>query len=108
LNAFTTPQFLAWLDEKMAAYEGKVIPPTPVLEGRLNDQVREQLRESITKRVLEKAKIDDQVDEAMAARSEKLADAAEDLSDRVAGELEDNPQRHWAEVVDDFAVSVAE
>jgi hypothetical protein len=27
LNAMTTPQFIAWLDSKMAQYEGKLIPP---------------------------------------------------------------------------------
>jgi hypothetical protein len=107
LNAFTTPEFIGWLDEKMAEFSGKVVPPPPILEERLNDHVRQRVRESIVERVLSEARVDDRVEEAVASLSARLAGVAAELPARVADDLEDDPQRHWAEVVDDFAVSVA-
>jgi hypothetical protein len=106
LNAFTTVDFIDWLDKKMSKYWGKIVPSDSILKERLKEQVRQQLHESITKRVLEEARIDDQVEEEMATRSKKLADATQDLSDRVAGELDDDPRRHWADVVDARAESI--
>ena len=41
LNAMTTPQFIAWLDGKMAAYH-KLVPPPDVLECRIARAHREQ------------------------------------------------------------------
>ena len=38
LNAMDTPQFLEWLDAKMAPYEKKLIPPQPVIFTRLRDR----------------------------------------------------------------------
>jgi hypothetical protein len=107
LNAFTTPRFIEWLDEKMADFAGKVVPPAPILEERLNDQVRQRVRDSIVERVLSEARVDDRVEEAMAGHSARLAGVAAELPDRVEDDLQDDPQRHWAAVVDDFAVSVA-
>jgi hypothetical protein len=107
LNAFTTPEFIGWLDEKMADYEGKLIPPDDVLEERFNDQVRQRVRDSIVEQVLSEARVDDRVGEALASHSARLAEVAAELPERVADDLQDDPQQHWAAVVDDVAADVA-
>ena len=41
LNAMTTPQFIAWLDDKMAAFgNGKLVPPARVLTDDLSEHAR--------------------------------------------------------------------
>jgi hypothetical protein len=106
LNAFTTPQFIEWLDRKMADRAGKVVPPARTLAERLNERVRQRLRDAIVARVLAEARIDDQVDAAMGALSERLVGVAAGLADRVNEELKDDPQRYWADAVGDLAESV--
>jgi hypothetical protein len=39
LNAMTTPQFIAWLDDKMEAHVGKLIPPPDVLTAELDKRL---------------------------------------------------------------------
>jgi hypothetical protein len=108
LNVFTTRRFIEWLDEKMEPFEGKIIPPDPVLVERLEDRVREQLRRSIVGRVLAEARVDDQVQQAMAGLSARLADEAAGLPGLVKRELGDDPQSYWADVVDARAEQVTE
>jgi hypothetical protein len=68
LNAMTTPQLIAWLDEKMAAYaSGKLIPPPNVLEQELADRIESKVRAAITERILREAKFDEQVATTIAA-----------------------------------------
>jgi hypothetical protein len=107
LNAFTTQQFIEWLDRKISDFAGKLIPPDAILIERLNHQVRERLRESITDQVLAEARVDDRVNEALDGLSSRLAGVVADLSERVEEDLQDNPQQHWSAVVDDLAQSVA-
>jgi hypothetical protein len=99
LNAFTTPQFIAWLDGKMAPYLGKVVPPTAVLAETLDGKVRARLRDAITHQVLAKARIDEQVSDAYSRLSARIDHLVTELTERVAGDLEDDPLRHWEEVV---------
>jgi hypothetical protein len=108
LNAFTSPQFIAWLDGKMAAFSGKVIPPAAILAERLESGVRKRVRESITKRVLAEARVDDQVDRAMAELGPRMADVTAELPGLVAADLHDDPRRHWTETVAARAENVAE
>jgi hypothetical protein len=106
LNAFTMPQFLEWLDMKMADFAGKVRPPVPVMVTRLNDQVRQQLRDSIVASVLSEARIEDRVNEAVTAMSGRIAGVVAELPARVSEDLRSNSRRHWAHVVDDLARQV--
>ena len=39
LNAMTTPEFIEWLDDKMAEHDGKLIPPADVLEKELAELI---------------------------------------------------------------------
>ena len=66
LNAFTTRDFIDWLDELMEGYSGKLIPPPDVLAASLIQRLQTRLREEITNRVLAKARVEDQVRKAEA------------------------------------------
>jgi hypothetical protein len=68
LNAMTTPQLIQWLDQKMADHgDGKLIPPTHVLEQELAERIENKVRAAITERILREANLDDQVAAAVAA-----------------------------------------
>src|SRR5262245_17089091 len=54
LNAMTTPQFIAWLDKKMAPYQ-KLVPPLAVLEAELDKVVEAKVRAAIVDEILKKA-----------------------------------------------------
>ena len=66
LNAMTTPQFIAWLDGKMAKYS-KLIPPADVLESELSERIEAKFRADLTERILREAGFEDQVAAAVAA-----------------------------------------
>jgi hypothetical protein len=66
LNAMSTPEFIAWLDEKMSAY-GKLIPPADVIEAELNKSVEAKVRAAVTARILREAGFENQVAAAIAA-----------------------------------------
>ena len=66
LNAMTTPQFIEWLDGKLADYD-KLIPPPVVVAVKLEQLLKKRLRELITERILREAGLDRQVEEAFAA-----------------------------------------
>src|SRR5262249_3761982 len=65
LNAMTTPQFIEWLDAKMAGY-AKLIPPTDTLAEELSARVEDKVREAIVARILREANVDGQVAAAIA------------------------------------------
>jgi hypothetical protein len=68
LNAMTTPQFIAWLDGKMAEHGiGKLIPPDHILSRFLDWRLRDEVREAVTERILREANLERQVEEALAA-----------------------------------------
>ena len=68
LNAMTTPQFIAWLDQKMAAHgSGKLIPPPDVLEAELAKRIESKVRAAHTERILREAGLDGQVAATIAA-----------------------------------------
>ena len=73
LNAMTTPQFIEWLDGKMAAYH-KLVPPPEVLESELHERIENKVREAITERILREANFDAQVAAALAEIEKPDAD----------------------------------
>jgi hypothetical protein len=103
LNALTTRQFIDFLDGKLADYQGKLIPPANVLAKRLADRTEQGVREAITKEILAEAKLGDRIKKEVVRLSPKLKRLAVDLADRVEHELQDDPQRHWSNVVDTLA-----
>ena len=66
LNAMTTPQFIAWLDAKMAAFgNGKLVPPEAVLTEDLSDTLEHRLHRQITEQILREARIEERVTAAL-------------------------------------------
>jgi hypothetical protein len=107
LNAMPTPAFIAWLDAKLAPYAGKVIPPADVLNARLAEGVRENLRGSITERILAEAGLDGQVEAAVVERAPAVEAAGATLAADVAAALDENPVDPWTAPVGRIAARLA-
>ena len=68
LNAMTTPQFIGWLDGKMAAFgNGKLVPPARVLTERSERTLEIRLHRQITEQILREAGIEEKVAAALQA-----------------------------------------
>jgi hypothetical protein len=106
LNAMTTPQFLAWLDEKYKPY-AKLVPPASVLRERLDEDVKEMLRADITAEILEQAGIDGLVDEAFERLKPELERHAKRLEMAVEDAFDEDRSRRWTEPVKAVARKVA-
>jgi hypothetical protein len=93
LNAMTTPQFIEWLDGKMAkAKHGKLIPPNEVLETELKERIEQKTRATVTERILKEAELDDQVKAAVAAiKTPRAATLIRDIK-RL---FRTKPERDW-------------
>ena len=67
LNAMTSPQFLEWLDSKMADHDeaGKLVPPVEVMQQKLEELTRAKVRERLVERALRAANIERQIEETM-------------------------------------------
>jgi hypothetical protein len=100
LNAMATPEFVAWLDRKLADYDqGKVVPPPEVLAEKLEEGLRARLRERITRAVLHRARIEERAERAFRGREEGLRASLEGIGGRVAAELRQRPKDHWSAAV---------
>jgi hypothetical protein len=98
LNAMTTPQLIAWLDDKMVAHgAGKLIPPRHVVARELETKLNAELRAAVMARILREAGLDRQV--AAALRAIKRPSGAA-LVQGIAGLFERSPQREWRDHVD--------
>jgi hypothetical protein len=75
---------------------------------QFNDRVRRHIRDSYEAEALAAARIDERVDQAMAARSERMAGVVAGLPDRVSEELRNHPRQRWVDVVEKLAATVAE
>lgn len=93
----TTPQFLAWLDEKFEEHaQGKLVPPRRVLTARLEADVRGLVRRNLTEKILSEAHLEEQVEEAFAARSADVEARARCAEEVVRTALEERPEEHWS------------
>ena len=101
LNAMTTPQLIAWLDQKMADHgDGKLIPPDDVLEQELGDLIERKVRAALTERILREAKLDEQV--AAAVAKMKLPDG-ERLARDIAKLFKRTPDSEWRDHIEAVA-----
>lgn len=104
LNAMTTPQFIEWLDRKMAEHDdGKVVPPKEVVVDALKSSVERDIRKRITTKILADARIDDLV----GAAESRVVLPTEDAINAVGAWLEDNKDRPWTGWVDSAASELA-
>ena len=64
----TTPQFIGWLDDKMAGFgNGKLVPPATVLTNDLSETLEGRLHRQIAERILREARIEEEVAAALQA-----------------------------------------
>jgi hypothetical protein len=97
LNAMTTPQFIGWLDDKMAAFgNGKLVPPARVLTANLSDRLEHRLHQQITEQILREARIEQRVAAALGAIGLPLP---EDLCEVVEHSLAGEPAASWRAAV---------
>ena len=109
LNAMTTPQFLAWLDQKFEEHaQGKLVPPQSVLSARLEDDVRGRVRQIVTDRILREANVDEQVEAAVDGRRAAITEQARCVEEVVRRALEEQPEEHWSAPVRRLADHVAD
>ena len=97
LNAMTTPDFIEWLDEKMADYSGKLIPPAEVLEKELAERIEKKVRATITERILREAGLENQVASAIAT-IEKPDGVA--LAEGISDLFKQEPDREWRDHIE--------
>jgi hypothetical protein len=100
LNAMTTPQFIAWLDGKLAGYE-KLIPPPDILEAELNARIEKKVRDSVVERVLREANVDSQVTAALADIETPDGTA---LAKGITQLFEGRPDAEWRDHVETVAI----
>ena len=97
LNAMTTPDFIAWLDAKMAEHgNGKLIPPDDVLTGELEERLEENVRASVTERILREAGLEGLVASVLKAIERP---SATKLKDRIRELFESDPEREWRDLI---------
>ena len=95
LNAMTTKQLINWLDQKMGEHgdEGKLVPPSDVIEDHVATRLEAFIRSDIIERVLREERVDERVQEALKALQPVNGDqVASDLREW----LDENPTDHWS------------
>jgi len=93
LNAMTTPQFIEWLDAKMAEHgEGKLIPPSKILTAELGVKLEAKVRTILTKRILQQAGLETQIAQAMARIKRPNGTA---LAKSITGVFKRSPESEW-------------
>jgi hypothetical protein len=101
LNAMTTPQFIDWLDQKMAEHgEGKLIPPPEVLEAELAERLDAKIRADLTEQILREGNFEARVADTIAAT--KTPKAAT-LAKGIAKLFKREPERAWRDHIEAVA-----
>jgi hypothetical protein len=104
LNAMTTPQFIEWLDEKMADHD-KLVPPDEVIGAELDSRIEAQVREAIRERILREAGFEDQVAAAVTAIEKP---AASTLANGIRELFENQPECEWRDHIESVAEDLME
>ncbi len=100
LNAMPTPDFIAWLERKIAKHSaGKVLPPPAVTEDTLRRELLAWLRRRIRRRVLRRARVGRRAQAALARREVTLHEQASALGERILADLQRQPTESWLAVV---------
>jgi hypothetical protein len=104
LNAMSTPQFIAWLDRKMAGYD-KLVPPEHVLIAELESRIADKVRADITSRILREARADEQIAAAVAAiETPDSATFAQGIRQLFATA----PDREWRDYIESVAADLTD
>ncbi len=98
LNAMTTPQFIEWLDAKMAAHKvGKLVPPAAVLTAELDQRTKDKVRAILTERIQREAGLEQQVKAAI-AKIKKPSAAA--LAKGIKQSFKEKADREWRDHIE--------
>ena len=108
LNAMSTPGFLEWLDEKMEAHSGKVIPPDEVLHAHLEKTLRIDIRQRLVDKAIQDARVDEETETVVARLRPRLDMMNGELVDEVTEELAVTPERRWTTPVESLAREILE
>jgi hypothetical protein len=101
LNAMTTPEFIAWLDARMAEHgSGKLIPPDDVIADELKKSLETKIRNAVTERILLEAGYENQVAKALAAIERPTTIA---LIAGIKESFTDNLENQWRKHIDETA-----
>jgi hypothetical protein len=103
LNAMTTPEFIFWLDGKMAQYAGKIIPPKSVLSQTYEVEGEKALRADLTQRILLDANLDGKT-----FLLQSVMETPDDLAPCVRDALVYEPEVRWDKPVEVRATTDAE
>ena len=108
LNAMTTPEFIEWLDNKMAEHEdGKLIPPPKVLTAELDEKLEAKVRAIHTERILREAGLKTQIAETIGAITRPNgADLAKGIDSLFARTPETEWRTHIDAIVDDLTTRI--
>lgn len=107
LNAVTTPQFVAWLDEKMEAHAGtKVIPPPNVVRDRIAKEAEKELTRRVTEEIVRDADVAGRVKAMLAEKKAALKEASATAIAGLRTILGDQPERHWSDVAKEMGIGV--
>jgi hypothetical protein len=105
LNAMTTPQFIEWLDRKMAEHAGgKLIPPLDILKAELNERIEQKIYDAVVERVLREANVDAQVADALAQIEPPDSTA---LAEGIKQLFEGRPDAEWRDHIEAVATELA-
>jgi hypothetical protein len=98
INAMTTPEFIEWLDSKVAARDtGKLIPPAGVIERELEAKLEASARVRITEHILAEADLEGQISKALQA-IERPGHA--ELIRGIKNMFADSPEREWRDYIE--------
>lgn len=107
LNAMTTPEFIQWLEHKLAVYGvGKVIPSVPVLSNALEESAEAVVRQTVMNDILHEHGYEARVQSVLTATRERLELAKHDIHDRVNAELTTHPMNRWDVPVKQLALEI--
>jgi hypothetical protein len=104
----TTPEFIEWLDNKMAEHEdGKLIPPPKVLTAELDEKLEAKVRAILTEIILQEAGLDNRAAETISTITRPDgADLAKGIDFLFARTPETEWRTHIDAVVDDLTTLI--
>ena len=109
LNAMTSPQFLQWLEAKIAAHGvRKVVPDNQVMRKTLQAEVNALTARQVQEQILREGGYDQRVRRAIQAVAPILDREASTLRRVVADQLDIDGEAHWSQPVRDVAKKIVE
>lgn len=106
LNAMSSPQFIAWLDEKFAEYADKIVPPAQVLQNKFEEGAQRSVERLLAQRILAEAGFSEQV-EALMQKAQSASNAF-DLDTVVREGLQATPTALWSQPLAEKAEELAQ